>query len=340
MAVRKPDADLDGTTEAAAATVVVLGALAGTGWLALAAGTASVIVLALSEKARLHWLVRKFSEQELRATLQFAVLALVVLPLLPTGPFGEIIQFRPRALWVIVLFFSALNFAGFIARRAVGAGVGYTITGILGGLVSSTAVAFNFSRKSREDSALGRSLAFGVIGACTILVPRVVILSSILNPSVGWRVGLMLLLPAITGVLLLLLAGRRKGEGDEGATNDEDARNPLRLFAALQMAIVFQLALTLIALVHRFFGTVGLYATAGLLGMTDMDALTLSLSRTNADVVASVAARAIAIGILSNTIFKFGLTVGMGTGRFRRAAGGGLAAMAAASIIGLLLLSR
>ena len=131
--VRRPNTEIDGTTQTAALAVLVLGALAGIGWLALAAGAGSVIVLALSEKTRLHWLVRRLSERELRAALQFAVLALVVLPLLPAGPIGGPLAIRPRALWTIVLFFSALNFAGFVARRAVGPTVGYAVAGMLGG---------------------------------------------------------------------------------------------------------------------------------------------------------------------------------------------------------------
>ena len=277
IAARKPDSDIDGTTEAAALAVVVLGTLAGNGWLLLAAGAGSIIVLALSEKTRLHWLVRHLSEPELRAALTFAVLALVVLPLLPPGPFGGVLAFRPRTLWMIVLFFSALNFAGFIARRALGAGAGYTLTGLLGGVISSTGVTLDFSRKSRQEPALAGPLAYGVIGACTVLIPRVIVVSSVLNVDVGLRLCWLLWPPVACGAILLFIGLRR--DRDTARAGEQTIESPLRLMAAVQMAVAFQIAVTAIALVRARWGTMALYPMAGVLGLTDMDALTVSMSR-------------------------------------------------------------
>jgi Predicted membrane protein len=158
MAVRRPGAGTDGTTEAAALTVVGLGVIAGVGWIGVAAGVGAVVVLMLREKERLHWLVRHLEEPELRAGFQFAVLAVVVLPLLPTGPYFGVLEFRPRTLWTIVLVFSGLNFAGFAARRIVGASRGLGITGALGGVVSSTAVTLSFLvRADQRQSSARRS---------------------------------------------------------------------------------------------------------------------------------------------------------------------------------------
>jgi len=137
MAVRRPAAGTDGTTEVAALTIVALGVLAGLGWTGVAAGAGAIVVLMLSEKARLHWLVGHLDQTELRGGLQFAVLAVVVLPLLPTGPLLGLLAIKPRALWLIVLLFSALNFGGFLARRVVGAQRGLGIAGALGGVVSA-----------------------------------------------------------------------------------------------------------------------------------------------------------------------------------------------------------
>lgn len=335
VTLRKREADVDGTTEVAALAVVVLGAVAGVGWLALAAGAGSVVVLALSEKARLHWAVRRATERELRAALQFAVLALVVLPLLPPGPIGGVLAVRPRLLWTIVLFFSALNFAGFLARRAVGPGAGYTLTGLLGGLISSTGVTLDFSRLSRQDPSLGGPLAYGVIGACTVLIPRVLVVSTVLNPDVGRRLCWLLWPAAVAGVAMLLVGWRRERHATGAAT--ADAESPLRLRIAIQMAVAFQIAVTVIALVHSAWGTMGLYPTAAALGLTDVDALTVSMSRLPGDASADVAAVAITIGVLANTLLKIGLAAGIGTGRYRRVAIMGLVALAAAIGLGLIL---
>lgn len=335
MAVRRPNAAIDGTTEAAALTVVLLGTLAGEGYLALSAGTASVVVLALSEKTRLHWLVRRVHEHELHAALQFAVLALVVLPLLPTGPFWGWIAFRPRALWMIVLLFSGLNFVGFLARRALGPQAGYTVTGLAGGLISSTAVSLDFSRKSRREGDIARGLAYGVLGACTVLIPRVLVVSAVLNSAVALRLVSFLLPPALVGLAILLLSTRGNSESQPGA--DLEVANPLRLWTAIQMALAFQVAILILMLVRNRWGSLGLYPAAVALGLTDVDALTVSMSTLKDSVLPVIAARAIAIGVLANTILKLGLTVSLGKGRFRRLAAIGLVALAAASLLGLLI---
>jgi uncharacterized membrane protein (DUF4010 family) len=273
----------------------------------------------------------------LRAALQFAVLALVVLPLLPEGPFGGSLDIRPRSLWTIVLFFSALNFAGFLARRAVGPRAGYALTGMLGGLISSTGVSLDFSRKSRREPALGGPLAWGVIGACTVLIPRVIVVSSVLNPAVGLRLCTLLAVPLICGAAMMLIGWRR--EPDTTEASEPGPESPLRLAAAVQMAVAFQVTMSIIAQVHDLWGTTGLYRSAAILGLTDMDALTMSMSRLSSNVTTDVAARAVGIGVLANTALKLTLAATIGVGRFRRVAVVGLAVLGAASVIGLLLLT-
>ncbi len=166
-------ADRDGTTETAALLVLSTGALCGLGYGRVGSGIAVVAALALAEKSRIQNLVTRIGDIELRAALRFAVLALVVLPLLPEGPYGPFDAIRPRELWSIVLLFSGLNFLGYLARRTVGPEPGYGITGLLGGLVSSTAVTLSFSRESRSSPKYAVSLALGVLAACTVVIPRV-----------------------------------------------------------------------------------------------------------------------------------------------------------------------
>ena len=335
MAVRRPAAGTDGTTEAAALTVVGLGLLAGLGWTGVAAGAGAIVVLLLREKARLHWLVRQLGEPELRAGLQFAVLAVVVLPLLPTGPLFGALAIKPRALWAVVLLFSGLNFAGFLARRIVGASRGYGIAGALGGVVSSTAVTLAFSRESRSQARLGDAMAQGVLAACVVLIPRVLVVSGALSPSVAVAL-LPFVLPAfVAGVGVIALRWRTDGDNGDGVATDE--ANPLRLWAAIRMAVAFQLAIIVLAWVRDAWGTAGLFATSAALGLTDMDALTVSMSRPEANLSASMAARAIAIGMLANTLMKLVLVVTIGRSAYRRRAALGLASLAAGSAIGLMV---
>jgi uncharacterized membrane protein (DUF4010 family) len=333
VATQRNAASVDATTEAAALTVLALAALAGMGWLIVAGGAGSVVVLALSEKTRLHAFVRRVSETELHAALEFAVLAVVILPLLPAGPIWGPLEIRPRALWTVVLLFSALDFAGYIARRTVGVGRGYGITGALGGLISSTAVTFNFSRQSAVDGALGIPLARGVIAACTVLVPRVLVVSALLNPSVALAVMPFLIPPFVLGMAIVLFPWRH----NETPTTRiaESDKSPLRLGNALRMALAFQVAITVMSFVQSRFGATELYGSAALLGLTDVDALTVSMSDPKSLLAASVAARALAIGVLANTCLKLTLAVILGRTTYRRATAAGLVALAATSAAAL-----
>lgn len=341
--LRRVDVERDpgATTEMAAVVVLGLGLLAGLGHMAVAGGAAALVALALGEKARLHWLVRHLGEHELRAGLHFLVLALVVLPLLPAGPYGPWDAVRPRELWGIVLVFSGLDFAGYAARRVVGLSRGYGLTGMIGGLVSSTAVTLGFSRRSRDEPMSSGALAFGVIGACTVLLPRVTVVSGALSPAVARALVPYVAPPLVVGVVLAVLAARRRAPAGEGDQVGSDGGNPLRLWPAAQMAVAFQLAILLIPLVRHWLGAAGVLASAAVLGLTDMDALTVSMSRlAESPAAAPMAARAIAVGILANTLLKLTLVLSLGSARFRKAAGAGLGALALASVVGLWLGAR
>lgn len=334
VAARRPGADPDGTTEAAALVVLALGTLAGLGYLAIASGSTAVVVLALGEKTRLHRLVQRIGEVELRAALQFAVLALVVLPLLPEGPYGPLGGIRPRELWMIVLLFSGLSFTGYLAQRIAGPRLGYPIAGLLGGIVSSTAVTLHFARQSRSEPAAAGPLAVGVIGACTVLLPRVAILAGILNPTVAGVLLPFLALPAVAGVLLLARALARR-ETPHLAAKDT-TRSPLRLGPAVRMALLFQVVLMAMVFVRARFGSAGVITSAAALGLTDVDALVLSMTSMGTEpATAQLAAQAITVGILSNTLLKLGLALGFGDGGFRWRAAAGLTALAAATGAGL-----
>jgi uncharacterized membrane protein (DUF4010 family) len=298
-----------------------------------------VMVLALNEKARLRQFISRIGEGELRAGLQFAVLALVVLPLLPPGRYGPLGGIEPRGLWIIVLLFSALNFAGYLARRAVGPERGYGVTGLLGGLVSSTAVTFQFSRLSRKDPSLAAGLAVGVVGASTVLLPRVLIISALLNADVARELVPYVVVPFLTGaVLLLFAAARRWGDERQEVREEDGIRSPLHLASALRMAVAFQASLMLISYASRSVGQSGVLASAALLGLTDMDALTLSMSRlgTTPELV-ELSARAIAIGLLGNGVLKLVLTLTLGGRDYRRLAATGLLALTATGAVALLM---
>src|SRR3970282_75792 len=147
----------------------------------------------------------------------------------------------------------------------------------MGGLVSSTAVTFQFSRLSLEDRSLAAGLALGVVGASTVLLPRVVVVSAVLNASVARALLPYLLPPFIVGLALLSFAAARHWGEDREARKADSIKSPLRLVSAIRMALALQVSLMLISWVSTNIGRGGVLASAALLGLTDMDALTLSM---------------------------------------------------------------
>jgi uncharacterized membrane protein (DUF4010 family) len=243
-------------------------------------------------KGRIHDLVYGLRSEEIEVAVRFAVLAVVVLPLLPRTVRPE--RAAPARLWVLVLLFSGL-FAGYLGLR----------------LPAPSAVTrwpalrrpdllhrghLSFARQSREK----RRPAAGTLAACTVLYLRVAVLAAILRPEVAWRAAPYFALPFVVGAgVTLLLRGRERNK----TVSAELPRNPLGLRSALQMALFFQLVLYAIAWAKERFGSTALYGTATILGLTDLDALTFSMAR-SASTAAADAARALTIGILANTALK------------------------------------
>ncbi len=337
LAVRRPGATADGTTETAAILVLAMAALAGMGHRAIAAGVGTLVVAALVGKAQIHGILDRLGERELIGALQFAVLALVILPLLPSATWGPWGGVNPRELWIIVLIFCAVNYGGFLLQRWVGASRGYALMGMLGGLVSSTAVTLQFARRSRAEPAVAASLGLGIAAACTVLILRVAVVTAALSPVVARALIPYFAPPLVVGTLVVGLALWKLPKGVEGQ-QAAALHSPLRIGTALQLALAFQIALFAIRISQDTFGNVGVLTSAFLLGLTDMDALTFSMARLgNGADLSALAARAIAVGMLANTLLKGTIALTLGTRELRRVAGGGLTALALASSLGLWL---
>jgi uncharacterized membrane protein (DUF4010 family) len=328
--------DIDATTEVSALVVLAAGVLAGEGQLALASAIIAVTSLFLIEKSRLHALAARIDDESLRAAARFAVMAVVVLPLLPEGPFGPFESIRPRELWMLVLFCSGLSFAAYLARRVAGGNHGYAIAGTLGGLISSTNVTFTFARASRSLAPLGGPLALGVVAACTVLLIRVTIVTVALNVALAKALVGYLAAPFLVGAAIVTWGVYRLPPAHQAI---DPPRNPLQLWSAIQMTAVFQIVLLTVALVHRVWGDAGLIASGAVLGLTDLDALTISMARAPAHIPTEIAARAIVVGILANTALKLAVAIVFGVAGFRRLTGPALVAIAVA-IGGSLLFLR
>lgn len=332
--VRAVRGDPEATTEVAALVVLGSGWLSGSGHIVLGSALAALTALVLAEKTWMHGTVERLRSEEIAAGARFAVLALVVLPILPAGPFGPAPGIRPQELWILVLIVSGIGFLGYVAVRWAGPEKGWGLAGLLGGLVSSTGVTLSFSRESRSEAAAGGPLAVGVVAACSLVPFRVTVLATLLSPAIGREVLPLLSVPMAAGLVAILLLRRRPTE----PATASGPGNPLRLLSALQLAAAFQVVLYAVDAARRAFGSQGLLLSSALAGLADVDALLYSMYKLGqASTGPDLAARALAVGVLANTLLKLALAVTVGTGSFRRLAGAGLLALCAASVAGLVL---
>jgi uncharacterized membrane protein (DUF4010 family) len=307
----KPDS-LGLTTETAAVAVCLLGAActAGHAPVALALGIAVSGVLAYKEP--MHGLVAKLGADDISAGVKLLAATFIVLPLLPkeaVDPWGAI---RPQALWLLVVLIAALSLVGYVATRMLGPSRGTAVTGLTGGLVSSTAVTLAFARRSREEGGGGvNALAAGLLLAWTVMSVRVVVLVGVVHaPLVR---SLLLPFAAMTAATLVPVALllRSKGEDPAEGARRVELRNPFSLTAAVKFGLLFAIVLLVVAAARRYFPGQGYYVVAALAGLTDVDAITLSMAGLARDggADAATATVAIVIAALANTLVKCGIIV-------------------------------
>lgn len=336
MAARRSPGDVEGTTEVAALVVIALGAVSGLGSPLLTSAATSLLLLALAEKTRIHHVIERIGERELGAALRFAVLALVVLPLLPTGPFGPFGSIRPRALWAVVLFLSGITFVGYVSRRALGAAAGYGLTGLLGGVVSSTAVILSFANQSRRDPQSSSALARGALGAAAVTIPRVIVILIALDlalaeAALNSYAPMLLLSLAVIAVVL-------RRPGTPTSAEQADTRSPLRLGSAMRMALVLQGVLIAVPLAQQTWGVTGVLASAAILGMTSTYALVVAMTTLTPDPAGrALAMQALAVGVTTGMAFKLMVGLAAGSGAFRLRLAPGLLLLGAAAVLGYYL---
>ena len=176
-----------------------------------------------------------------------------------------------------------------------------------------------------------------------MLVPRVLVISLFLNADVAVKLLPLIVPAALIGAAVIAFAWRSEEVPAVAAEQpmswlSGDEKNPLRLGVAIRLAVIFQLAMMAITFARQTWAVKGLYSTAVVLGLTDVDALTVSMSTPSSELLASVAARAIAAGILANTMVKLGISVVVGSPRYRLVAGSILVAMGATIAVALAVL--
>lgn len=311
------DGDLGATTESAALATYAIGVLAGTGALLVAGAAGITVAILLASKQRLEGLTRALSREELEATLTLAALAAVILPVLPDTPLGPWGVWNPRALWAMVVLVCGLSFVAFVAMRIWGSTRGLYLSGLLGGLVSSTAATVSFAARSTEAVAHATAFAVATGLACLVMLVRIGILVAVVNRDLLVPLAPFLAASLAGGAIALAFIARRAPVAEAAGPR---VTNPFRLAEALKFAALYGVVLLLVAAAGHWLGTWGVVVAAVVAGFTDVDAITLSLAGTaGAGLAPAQAALTIGVAALSNTAAKAAYAGWLGSPAFRRA---------------------
>jgi uncharacterized membrane protein (DUF4010 family) len=304
---RGPAHEDPGTTTVVAALVCyLLGVLAGRGEPALAGALAIGVTALLYFKPEIEGISTALKRHEQVSILQFLVVTFIVLPILPDRGYGPYAALNPRNIWLMVVLVSGIGLASYVALRAAGTRHGVLMTGILSGLLSSTAATVLYARRSRESAAMER-LAFAVVPLAN-LVPlvRIAVLAAIVAPALlaGLAPLLGAALAAGLGVAAFFLRGVERGDAPV-----PESANPAEMGTALRFGAVYAIVLLAAAWLADVAGHRGLYAAALAAGTVDIDPIVLSaLNLFNAaDLPARAAVATIALAYFANVAFKLAI---------------------------------
>ena len=308
------------TTEVSLLLTFFIGSMCAWNQVGVAGAVTVAAMLLLALKGWLHNLARHIEASDVEATLKFAIITLIVLPLVPNTNFGpeglEVIN--PYKTWLMVVLIAGLNFLGYVLVKVVGREHGLGITGLLGGLVSSTAVTLSFSQRSRVEPGLAPVLALAILLAWTVMFFRVVLEVGVVNISLVKDLALGMVLMGSVSLAICFLLWRR-GRRTEKAEVDS-GRNPFELGDAIKFGALFAVVIFAASAAQAYFGDTGLYLAGALAGLTDVDAIALSMANLAREDPASsdAAARTIVIAVISNTMVKCGMAIWLGAPSMRR----------------------
>lgn len=326
------------TTELAVLITILCGALCYWNYLALAAALGIATTVLLSLKLETDRLVQALTREDIFAALQLAVISVIILPILPNEsllppPFDVLNPFR---IWLMVVFISGINFLGYVSIKIVGPERGIGLTGLFGGLVSSTAVTLGFTDRSTRDTGLAKPFALAIMVAWTVMFARVLVEVGVLNAELLTLVWLPIVAAGVVGLAYsaYLYISQRFSEKDT-----LEFSNPFDLLSAIKFGLLYAAVLVIARAAQMYLGDTGVYISSLISGMVDVDAITLSLAQLSksGELSNQVAAQAIILATIANTIVKGGMVLVGGTLLLKRAILPGLLlVLLTALVLGLL----
>jgi uncharacterized membrane protein (DUF4010 family) len=294
---------------------------------------AAVTAIVVGVKRPVHDWTRAFTREDIAAALQFLAVTGVILPLVPNQDFGPYGAFNPYSTWLMVVLISGVGFAGYVVMRWLGQRAGILLASLFGGIASSTATTLAFSRQSHEQPPVSTQCAVGVVIACAVMYARVVVIVGFLNRPLAMALIVPFLIIASPAVLFaggLWLWHRR----DRADVSLPEVKNPLTLGTALKFGAAYAVIAFLVKIVRQSGWEAGMLPLSFVSGLTNMDAIALSLARGGGQGGGAIhgMAAGIVVATVGNTLLKGGFALVLGTPVMRRWVAVGLGWMAVSGI--------
>ena len=293
------------TTEVTALLMYLLGVYLMLGEKTVAVVVGGTIAVLLHLKPSMHAFARRLPEQDLRSIMRFALISLIILPVLPNRTFGPYDVLNPFKIWLMVVLIVGIGLGGYAAYKLIGARAGTLLSGLIGGLISSTATTVSYARRARNNRAITNAAALVIMIASTSMLIRMLVEISVVAPRILPNLATPLVLLLLINLTVCAIGYRRVSEHENSMPEHS---NPAELTPALIFGLLYALITLAIAAAKEYFGHRGIYVVALISGFTDVDAITLSTAGlSNAGTIEiNTAWRAMVIATLTNMIFKAG----------------------------------
>jgi uncharacterized membrane protein (DUF4010 family) len=256
--------------------------------------------LLLSEKANLEQYIDKLDKSEFLAVVKFLLVTLIILPALPDENYTQF-DLNPHRIWQIVILISSIGFVGYFLMKKFGEKVGLWLSGLMGGIVSSTAVSIAMGNIAKQDSSKALRAFQATILASSVMYLRILILIYFINSSIAFEIWWKLVILFFFGIVLAFIIHDKKDVEPAGPISS--ISNPFEIKPAVIFASLFVILSVVTILVKQFWGEGGLIGLSVVVGVTDIDPFILSIID-NQSLVINVVIASIIISMMSNTIIK------------------------------------
>jgi len=310
------EADVGQTTEVAALLTFAIGAYLVLGSQVIGVIVGGAMAVLLYVKEHLHNFIENLKDKDLAAIMTFAGISLVILPILPNQTYGPLDVLNPRNIWMMVTLIVGISVVGYFIYKFVGKNVGIISNGILGGLISSTATTVSYARKTANSKNISKMAAFVITVASTIALARVMVEIGVIIPEklpqLIVPLAVEFIFMATLCVVLFYLINKDTADEDNEMP---EPKNPAQFKSALIFGLLYGFILLAVAFTKEKFGNEALYVVSIISGLTDVDAITLSLSQLmkNGGLETTNGWRLILLASLSNLVFKGIMAATLGT---------------------------